>query len=244
MQPSQSGVSAARPDALGLDSTGVSETATPTAIANVQQSQYMPTEQASPEESVSAPEAYTAVEGSEVSTGEVAYQIADNVDETSTSNLQVENGTGEGGHVVVVRDDGAKSGQPRKIICYIHGDLPSNVTSDMAFIQQIIDKTEVVHAEDTSTTTDENTTVQAVVAGDVNVPSPSEITGAQVMEGLDQQFTNVVYGIPTTVNSNNATSLGFDTLIQDATNEDQVVVITTDLHSEDSGTLLSDVIRE
>ena len=59
-----------------------------------------------------------------------------------------------GGHMVIVRDDGSRTGQPKKIICYIHGDLPSDFANDAAFLQQIIDKTVV--SKDVDVTTDKN----------------------------------------------------------------------------------------
>ena len=245
MQPSQPEVPAANSDdnttvVLRLDSTGVSDTATQNIdITGIQED--IPSQQASIPETMGGAEGYRVIDGTEVSAGEVTYQVRDNVAEEASmgaSSLQGENGAGEGGHVVVVRDDGIKSGQPRKIICYIHGELPSNVTNDMTFIQQIIDKTGVVNTQENLGTPGENTTVQTVVASDMNVQTLSETATTQLIEGLDPQFsTNVVYSIPTSMISNNPASLGFDTLIQDATNDDQAVVITTDLSAEDSGTI-------
>ena len=65
------------------------------------------------------------------------YQLGSD-DPGSEAAPQLGEAEGEGGHIVVVRDDGTETGQPRKIVCYIHGDLPTNVTNDVNLLQEII----------------------------------------------------------------------------------------------------------
>ena len=188
----------------------------------------LPPEQSNTEEMVSAIEGYNLLSGNEVSaTGNGTYQMEHNTTEavtapSETAGQEVDKSTAKGGHVVVVRDDGLKSGQRRQIICYIHGDLPSNITSDMTFIQQIIDKTKVnnVNISDVTSSSDDN-------AAQVETNDVIASTSTQTLDisDIDPQLAGIVYNVPTSVDSNCAMSLGLDTMKQDTISEDQGPVI-------------------
>ena len=133
---------------------------------------------------------------------------------------EVGENTGEGGHIVVVRDDGIETGQPRKIICYIHGDLPDNATNDINFIQEIINKTGVV--DNANVSSDASDGLSATIAPNQMVTAaPNDVVGTQV-EDLNPQVSDTVYSVPTSLESSNSVSLGLEILAQNAVNENQV----------------------
>ena len=157
---------------------------------------------------------------------ETAYQTAyDNAEQAATSSdetpQEVGENTGEGGHIVVVRDDGTETGQPRKIICYIHGDLPANATNDMNFIQEIINKTGVV--DNVSVSSDASDGLNATVATDQMVAAASSDFVGTEAQDLNSQVSDIVYSVPTNVESSNSISLGLEILAQNAVNDNQIV---------------------
>ena len=230
MQPGQEEPAGVEGDAnptvvLQFDSAQMSNAATgsiPMAQSNLTAQQFP---DAVSSETVPSTEDFAVVnsgENSEETTYEMVY---DNTEQTATSGdetpQEVGENTGEGGHIVVVRDDSTETGQRRKIICYIHGDLPANATNDMDFIQEIINKTGVV--DNASVSSDASDGLDATVATNQMTASPSsDFVGTQAQD-LNSQVSDIVYSVPTSVESSNSISLGLEILAQNAVNENQIV---------------------
>ena len=229
MQPSQEETADVEADAnptvvLQFDSAQTSNAATdniPMAQANVHAQQFPGSVNSG---TVPSSEDFAVVTNDEISaetTYQMAYDNAEQVTNTGEETPQeVGENTGEGGHIVVVRDDGIETGQPRKIICYIHGDLPDNATNDINFIQEIINKTGVV--DNANVSSDASDGLSATIAPNQMVTAaPNDVVGTQV-EDLNPQVSDTVYSVPTSLESSNSVSLGLEILAQNAVNENQV----------------------
>ena len=227
MQPGQEETTGVEEDAnptvvLQFDSAQMSNAATdniPMAQSNLTAQQFPDTINS---ETVPSTEDFTVVNSGEETTYQTAYG---NVEQAMTSSdetaQEVGDNTGEGGHIVVVRDDGTETGQPRKIICYIHGDLPANATNDMNFIQEIISKTGVV--DNDSVSSDASDGLNATVATNQMVAAASSDFVEIEAQDLNSQVSDIVYSVPTSVESSTSVSMDLEILAQNAVNENQIV---------------------